>query len=263
MPSPKKPYPYPGAGRCIYCGDDKSALSDEHIIAFALDGEHAIEAASCPTCSKCTCRAEGICLGDMFKAARTRFKMSSRRRRPHELAVTYVEGGKTWTVDVPVGEHPTTIFMVAGPPPRMLRSLFPPKSFEMTHIWVHGDGANIDKIRKRTHKRRKILIGSFHELAFARMLAKIGHSFAVARLGIDGFEPVLTDLIRERSNEYADFVGGDPRPSPRKSVKHQMQLNRLQINGVEYAVVAIQIFAKFGAPVFQVVVGQTKRAKQP
>jgi hypothetical protein len=34
-----------------------------------------------------------------------------------------------------------------------------------------------------------------------------------------------------------------------------MQLNRTYINNVQYAVVAIQLFAKFGAPVYQVIAG--------
>ena len=96
---------------------------------------------------------------------------------------------------------------------------------------------------------------SFKELPFVRMLAKIGHSFAAARLGIDGFTPVLTELIREKTDAFGDFIGADPRPPPRKPFKHQMKLNRHPINGVVHAVVAIQLFAKFGAPVFQVIAG--------
>ena len=251
-------------GRCIYCGDDKSDLTDEHIIAFALDGEHAIEAASCPACSECTCRAEGICLGNMFKAARTRMKMSSRRRRPKMLPVTYRNkaDGKLRTVDVPVEDHPTAIFIYAPPLPRMLRAAFPPETHGLAHIWAHGDGANLGKTRSHTPKTQQIMIGEFNELAFARMLAKIGHSFAVAKLHPGGFHPFLTDLIREKNDVFADFIGGDPRPSPRKAVKHQMQLNRIAINGAEYAVVAVQLFAKFGAPVFQVVVGQIESPKK-
>lgn len=127
---------------------------------------------------------------------------------------------------------------------------------------MHGDGANIEKTRSRTPKSQQLLIGEFDHLAFARMLAKMGHAFAAAKLGLDGFRPLLTGLIREQTDEYAEFIGGDPRPSPRKAVGHQMQINCIDIKGVEYAVVAIQLFAKFGAPVFQVVVGQVESLKK-
>jgi hypothetical protein len=200
MPSPKKPFLYPAPGRCIYCGDDKSDLDEEHIISFALDGEHAIPAASCRECAKFTCRAEGICLGNMFKAARTRLKLSSRRRRPKTLPVRYVTvDGRARTVHVPPLDHPTVIFIGATPPPRLLREIFPWWNFEMHQMWVHGDSDTLTKHLPRTNERLEL--AHFNELAFARMMAKIGHCFAVAILGIDGFKPALTDLIlNEQTN---------------------------------------------------------------
>jgi hypothetical protein len=260
MPSPRNPFLYPEPGRCIYCGDDKADLTEEHIIPFALDGEWAIPEASCSKCAKLTCRAEGICLGDMMKAARTRFKASSRRRRPKTLPVTYIGvDGKRRTKQVAPEDHPTTIFIVAPPPPRLLRDIFPPWTHDASRLWIHGDGMNLEKHPVFAGERMEL--GAFNELAYARMMAKIGHSFAVAILGIEGFKPFLTDFIRERSGDYTDFIGGDPRPSPKKPVKHQMQLNRHEISGVLHAVVAIQLFAKFGAPVFQVIAGQIQDGK--
>ena len=256
--SSSSPHLYPSPGRCIYCGDEDVDLFDEHIIAFALGGKHIIEAASCASCAVYTCRAEGICLGQMFKAARTRFKLASRRRRPDTLPVAYVEGNKRWVVHVPVAEHPTLLLIAADPPPRMLRDWFPPQVFEGYRVWVHGDGVNLGKAAASTPKSQSIEIGTFNHVAFARMLAKTAHAFAVARWGLDGFAPLLTDLIREKTEDYADLVGGDPGQSPYHPSAYRMQLNRRTIGGTEHGIVAIQLFARLGAPVFYVIVGSTK-----
>ena len=43
------------------------------------------------------------------------------------------------------------------------------------------------------------------------MLAKIAHSYAIAKHGrADSFEPVLKKLIRGKSNTPTYYVGGDP-----------------------------------------------------
>jgi hypothetical protein len=50
----------PGIGRCIYCDASGVALSDEHVIPFALNGNLVIEDASCEDCRKLTSANEGI-----------------------------------------------------------------------------------------------------------------------------------------------------------------------------------------------------------
>jgi hypothetical protein len=47
-----------------------------------------------------------------------------------------------------------------------------------------------------------------HITPFTRMLAKIAHSYAVAELGVDAFEPLLPPLILGQSLDLPDHVGG-------------------------------------------------------
>jgi len=61
------------------------------------------------------------------------------------------------------------------------------------------------------------LIGAFDIIVFMRFLAKVGHSFATARLGAAHYRPVLTDIILGKSdvliNTLAQYIGGaDPMP---------------------------------------------------
>ncbi len=41
-------------GRCIYCGETRGELTEEHVSPFALNGLITLLAASCSECSKVT-----------------------------------------------------------------------------------------------------------------------------------------------------------------------------------------------------------------
>jgi hypothetical protein len=250
---------YPSPGRCIYCGDDWAELSDEHIIPYSLDGHLVIDDASCSKCAKFTCRAESKCLNGWMKAARVRLKASSRRKIPTALPLRFRTKSTEREEMIATRDHPSTLVIVAPPPPSMLWDMYPSHSHSVSRIWAQGDGQSLQRIASRTSLYEQIEIGGFDELSYARMMAKIAHSYATAILVVDGFVPLLLDLILERTDEFSAFVGGDPMQKPKPLLKHQMQLNRPILGETQLAVVAIQLFAKFGAPVFQVVVGKIKR----
>lgn len=90
------------------------------------------------------------------------------------------------------------------------------------------------------------------------MLAKMAHSFAVARRGLDTFHPALTDLIQEKTSDFSDVVGCHPYRVPRVPQRVRMQLVDIAIGPKPYIVVNVQIFANLGAPVFNVVIGERK-----
>ena len=59
------------------------------------------------------------------------------------------------------------------------------------------------------------LQSSLKPLVFARLLAKIAHTFSIAYLGIDSFTPLLSPLILGETDTAAHLVGrGDPPTSP-------------------------------------------------
>lgn len=95
---------------------------------------------------------------------------------------------------------------------------------------------------------------------FARMLAKIGHSYAYAKCGPDTFEPMLLDLILGRAENASYLVGGDPNgpPPSQPKVMHDIYpvACRIEPTGAEYLLVAIRLFAFWGMPRYHVVVGK-------
>ncbi|HZM45685.1 MAG TPA: hypothetical protein VFC14_12690 [Burkholderiales bacterium] len=88
---------------------------------------------------------------------------------------------------------------------------------------------------------------------FARMLAKIAHSFAVAEIGLDNFTPFLQKMIIEGIETPSYYVGGDftVPPAERDGAMHWV---RLQPDD-NYLVATIRLFAPLGAPLYHIIVG--------
>jgi hypothetical protein len=93
---------------------------------------------------------------------------------------------------------------------------------------------------------------------FSRFLAKIAHSYAVARLGFHGFKPFLIDLIHQRNVERApELVGSEPViPPPAIEKMHELDL----VPHSEFVVVRIRLFASASSegksmPVYLIVAG--------
>jgi hypothetical protein len=64
------------------------------------------------------------------------------------------------------------------------------------------------------------LIVNYHYdlITFARMLAKIAHSFAVAELGQENFSPLLLDIILDRDcSHIGSLIGQSETHSPKTS----------------------------------------------
>ena len=103
----------------------------------------------------------------------------------------------------------------------------------------------------------------FKPAPFARMLAKVAHSYTVATLGLDGFTPFLPDaILRPDYPHLAYLVGGDPNtPSPDFGCLHRLSLETRFVDGKQMIVVRIRLFAssgdqEHGLPIYYVVAGE-------
>ena len=92
-----------------------------------------------------------------------------------------------------------------------------------------------------------------------RMLAKIGHSFAVAELGERKFRPLLCDLIRKGEIAALNLIGGAPEWQGQRKSKalHEIGLGYQHHNGKTYVVAKIRLFAAHDGPAYYVVVGDS------
>lgn len=95
---------------------------------------------------------------------------------------------------------------------------------------------------------------------FARMLAKIGHTFAVATGQMSGFRPLLPDFILGRDSNAAFYVGGTFEITPPSHYGHEIYLENGQVGNKELMAARIRLFANFGTatygtPTYYVAVG--------
>lgn len=124
---------------------------------------------------------------------------------------------------------------------------------------LFGDSVDITSKMRRLGIRRGIVEGHFDLMAFARMLAKIAHSFAVAELGLSGFEHYLPQLILKYNSAIAGYLIGNcirELPIPRDPPINQIAFG-LTKYGMNWNVfVTIRLFAPHGTPSYSVVAGK-------
>jgi hypothetical protein len=92
---------------------------------------------------------------------------------------------------------------------------------------------------------------------FMRLLAKVAHGAAVAELGMNSFDPILTDLILGRSNYFGHYIGNKWWSSARTGMSKPLHRIRLEIRR-GWLVGFVQLFANYHAPWYYVVVGKPK-----
>ena len=244
MHNRKKPKIYPSEGRCIYCGKGGSEhyLSREHVVPKGLAGSLLFRKASCKSCAVVTAKFEEECLRYNFSVYRTIAKFPSTR---------------------PPLQGPRALCLPELPRPGILDGRLPSNDLvcERMLIWS-GFTPSEQPFREPSL--------NFNWTAFLRMLAKIGHGYAVGELGIDSFVHALPQVILgERpdlaqylvgisDSPYASLPGADPSkhvPSEPIYTAHETYIKILARESDFLVIAGIRLFAPHGAPFYECVAG--------
>jgi hypothetical protein len=108
---------------------------------------------------------------------------------------------------------------------------------------------------------------SINYTAFSQMLAKIGYSYAAARVGTDALLQMVPDIILGNSDKSPYLVGGGlifpvgggPALLGHKilsSSLHRLAMHDITVGSQIFTAVSIHLFGQFGFPVYHVVVRQ-------
>jgi len=234
-----------------------------------LDGKEVLPEASCKKCEGKTGGVEQYLFGDHghYRAARAVAGSNSRDRGkktvPLYISLTFEKGRPTGgrRVDLPSDQAgPRFVALVVmGERPAVLRGIrdlsteeaFPDVSLFFTDL------ARPDS-KPSSYGLPSFSPPGLDLVRFLKFLAKVAHAHATAELGLGGFQPLLTDLIRGKDkpipwglfghHKEAFFPGGNWRGS--YFVRHSIQT----VSGVEYVVVDICILADL-LPRYRVVAG--------
>ncbi len=247
---------YP-VGRCIYCRRTNVTLSDEHVIAVAIGGRWVLPRASCKRCSKITTKLEGHCFAGTLKAYRTQLGLYGRRKKKVPTFTMTVRhlNSHVGARELPTEAYPAIMIMpVLHSPPALL---YPMEQRLDLKITAWGDVTNSEVIKQYPEGTR--VGGSpFHPGKWLRMLAKVAHSYAVLKKGIDGFKPMLRDIIRGHDDDHGRLIGILDHKTPQeRDTLHGVYLWIAHVScAVEkrYLVAEVHLFANLGAPHYHIVV---------
>jgi HNH endonuclease len=208
---------YDPVKRCIYCGVEVlppgvRRFTDEHIIPGALGGNLVLQEASCKKCQSIinTQFERPILLKEWgYLRIKRNFPIRNHRKRkgaaPTRVELTRKNGQRFFISPVDYS-CPVPLY-----------------KFKTARIFTGQPRIN-DNLQWSAdiltdHEEEKAMINRFPEwdgchailsrpYEFARLIAKISHSYCVAELGFDAFTPWLTEIIRNLSDDYFQFIGG-------------------------------------------------------
>lgn len=251
-------------GLCIYCGAStytagSGALHEEHIVPLSINGNYVLPEASCRACEQITGRNEGLIMRGGFRAVREYLQLRSRKKnRPASLPLFNVNRIEGNTVLVPIEDYPVTWMIPRFELPKQLRRPGSPDSDGNPKPWTTM--LNFDHAKLAKHDIQYFTANQMDVFAFVRMIAKIGHSLAVSRYGLNYFVPFLRHIIlHDCGPEAYEFIGGRPEEPHDTEELHALALRTLLVGTRKLLVAEIRLFAMLGAPIHLAVVGELRK----
>lgn len=260
------PKRYKPVGICIYCGNTTN-LNDEHIIPLGLGGRMVLPRSSCSSCSKKTSFFEMTCLRTMYGPLRQLYGLPSRRKKEQPqklpLKVKYKATDEWTEVLVNQVDYPFLVTFPYFPMPNLIvsKQTSSRRGAVTNRLWIRGASAYesfFDHLQRLTLELRVHSImpeSKAHVEEFCQMLAKVGHSYAVAELGYGKFKPLLlSHIVDKELSNCGDFIGSFHKDElPSKNI-HELSIQ--EDNHKKYIIVRIRFLAILGTPTYYIVVGQ-------
>jgi hypothetical protein len=249
-------------GKCIYClaecydpANPQAPLGEEHVIPLSIGGQRVVRFASCKACEGVTSKIETTWGHNLVAHGRHDLglygRRASRRMRRASAAL-----------------KPSFMMMFHFRPPGLLTGTANedwPASKALVRT-LGGDAAK--RIRLAGGKFEfQFRHGGADTKTFSRLLAKIAHAHVVDVFGLDGFTPMLTNLIRDIPPLNTSLLIGseatiEPKPAApdRHFLSHEWQP---QTDGNDLMLVRIRLFAHLGMPTHVAIAGSRPSARSP
>lgn len=242
-------------GHCIYCGAF-DRLSDEHILPEGMGGRDILKDASCEACRVVTCRLEGHVLQKMIYPMRIRMGIRGRRKHPETIPTKLHKSSGEVAIE---RVDPRDVVMAAMLPrltPPGLLTDSPKHEVRAAELDIYGNPDSVAKLAAKGFTGQ-----TSHQIRihwFARALAKIAHAGAIQRLGANGFEPFLPDVIRGTAEEVYYYVGCERMtcPPPDSEFGSWLRSEVLICKAGRLVVMYVRLLAQIGTPVYQIVAGR-------
>ena len=253
---------YAPVKRCIYCGRDDGPLGDEHIVPLAFGGQLILPRSSCRNCEKIiNGQIEGPILQSEWGDFRIKHDFPTRNRQGRR-SMSKLRSRDGSTMQIPIGKHSTPVPLYNFRDARILSGR-PAREDDFTIAMLaskNDEKAMQTKYNQwdRTHAFKAMPI------RFARWIAKIGYSYAIAELGGRLFLPLVTDVILGKSEDVLFVVGGSESPH-KGTLSGTIELKTgfgIEVRTTQYGmglvgllIVNVQLLAPLAIPAYHAVVG--------
>ena len=202
---------YHPVGRCIYCGAT-DALTREHIMPFGLSGTAVLPESSCKSCAEITGGIERDLLRGSMQPVRIYRELKSRKKHrdaPSTYPISLVINGKEQTVELPIHEYPILLHFPVFFPPACLAPEGYTTGIRVRGIVTINYGAKPDDTLQKFGATQIRHTANCQAPEFARMIAKIGYSMAVAEGQLDFIsgEPYVLPSILGQRDDIGRWVG--------------------------------------------------------
>ena len=263
----KRRHLYAPVGSCIYCLGDglPGRLTLEHIIPESLGGMLELPEASCHDCQAITGAFEGENAGRLFRPIRRQFNFPSKSRgkarREQRKKETFVIRVNGINRNIPTAEYPGLITSFVFRLPTILLGLPPTgESFSggVSLGILPEFGERLNALRAKYGHHVEFLTPGSAE-AVGRLLAKIGYAYAVAKIGLNNFRPLLLGIIRNQDPYLLHHLVGSAVGTPAVSEDlHEIELLPAESFGAgKLIVVKIRLFSNYpGIAAHYVVAGE-------
>ena len=263
------PERFSSPGVCINCGQ-KGNLSDDHIIPFALGGNWVLEKSSCQSCATRTSSFELTCLRTMYGPLRLLYDLPTRRtkKRPKELPLKVKFSPDEKEHQIIMVDQKKYPFLITFPyfeTPGFINGYQinqsgGPKS---KRFWIRGASPYFSF--ERLNQKLLLELNAYEIFpeskaevpAFCKLLAKIAHGYAVAKIGFSNFEAALkTFIITDKLSHCMHYIGSAGYDEPPGNSLHELAI--LDFRSTNAILVKIRLLCKLGTPTYIVVVGTRK-----
>lgn len=253
---------YSPLGRCMYCGSLQN-LQDEHIVPYGLSGTGVLPKSTCPSCAKITGQFEQKVLRGPMRNVRVFRKLRSRTKYenvPKTYPLKIEREKKEEIIKLPLSEYPILLHFPIFSIPAFLNPQGYNKGITMIGSDIISFGPRPEDVQKKLGATQIIITQNYSPHDFARMIAKIAYSFAVAEGAINFIKgaPFPAEAILGKKDDIGKWVGTITGPPK----KHQGLLHRIALHK-DYArkvlIGEVQLFSDSQTPNYGVILGQLKK----
>lgn len=257
-------FEYPPVGHCIYCGNAKNVLTDEHIIPFGLNGNLVLPKSSCKKCAQITSKVELHVLRGFMENGRRAMGISSRHKnhkKSSSTPVKFIMGEARLDKEISIEDGFCTIHLPIFAAPLALGGRAKENkldSIEIIGIDTLHIGNAVEVIQD--HSATGIEIQTKLDIfSFIRMLAKIAYSYYVAEKGVFPLieSPVLPIAINRHSfaKQWIGCLEDHPLAKLGSKALHLLDINEcVGDDGSIASVVRIKLFSATSGPTYSVLV---------